>query len=98
MWKFDLAALDNPTSNVEIDQQEKIEVFPNPTNALVEVQLPSTEQWNISILNPLGQTIHSAKHNDNTFRFDMSNLAKGIYLFSFQKEGSTTIMKKVQKN
>jgi len=98
MWKFNLMALDNPTSNVEIEQEESIQIFPNPTSTFVEVQLPNADEWNITVLNPLGQTISTSRNNGDTFTFDMSKMAKGIYLFSFRRDGGATIMKKVQKN
>lgn len=73
------------TSTQEHPWSPLIQVFPNPTNGLVNIafDLPETVNVNAEIVNALGETIlkfSPQKVKQGTLRTDLSNFGSGIYL------------------
>lgn len=62
-----------------------LNVFPNPTNTLINVTLDTDKPADVRILNANGQEVAIAKSTGkNTYQADMSNLAAGIYFVTVQ--------------
>lgn len=59
-----------------------VNVFPNPADNIVEVQLEGEfgKQFNISLLNMNGQIISDEVIKTSSTKIDVSNLASGIYI------------------
>ena len=80
-----------------IDQLEHINIFPNPTSDLLNVELRfDTElDYRISIVNSLGQTVRDLgtySANNFTKSLDLSNLGTGVYFVSINTaEGQNNI-------
>lgn len=67
-----------------------IQVYPNPTNGLLNIEGQGTML--ISISNLLGQTLQETKAEDNT-TLDMSRFESGMYLIRIETENGVTIQK-----
>ncbi len=74
-------------ANISIDEYLKnsIKIFPNPTSDIVNVSLKtdSQELGQIEIYNTIGELMYSNSLNlklgDNSFQFDVSAFASGVY-------------------
>ena len=76
---------------VEIEDNDNIQIFPNPTKNIFHIRGDNITQ--IEILNLSGSLIFK---NNSTTRIDMSNYKNGIYLVRI-KDGNQTIVKKLVK-
>ena len=65
-------------------------VYPNPTNGLLNIEGQGT--MHISVSNLLGQTLQETIANGNT-TLDMSRLEAGMYLIRIENENGVTIQK-----
>ena len=80
------------TSNTMLSN---LSFFPNPTNGLVNVQLPNfnadEKEIKIEVFNYIGDNIYSEhiKSNRNNFSIDLQGHAKGIYLTRININGET---------
>ena len=67
-----------------------INVYPNPTNGLLNIEGQGT--MHISVSNLLGQTLQETTANGNT-TLDMGRLEAGMYLIRIETENGVTIQK-----
>lgn len=67
-------------------------VFPNPVSNFLNIQIPtSTEPTNLKIYNVLGKLILEKDLTQSETRLNLSSMASGIYMMSFQSaKGSKT--------
>lgn len=81
------------------NQLNNISVYPNPTSALVNIDLKEIQFNSIEfeVFTPTGQylSIQPKKTKDNQFQFDFSSLTKGIYFIKFNINHGKLITKKV---
>ncbi len=73
---------------------DNIQLYPNPSNGMVHlnINLEQEQEVKITVLNAIGEVIQTLEHKAttiNTFTFDLSNEAKGIYFFSIQTNDNT---------
>lgn len=71
----------SPTSTVEYGNDSKINVYPNPTNDYLSIEINSSKiksEASIKIFNAHGQQVYS-KANGNQDVIDVSQLSSGIY-------------------
>ena len=77
----------------------KLVVYPNPSDGLLwtEISLAEQGQWNISILNSLGQTIHQntlfLTVGMNKLTIDLQNQSRGVYLLKMTPTDGTNFEK-----
>lgn len=75
-----------------------IDVYPNPTDRMITIQLKAqkTSNFNISLWSNDGRLIYS-NIIQNTHQFqeviDLSQVAKGLYLLKIESEGQQAISK-----
>lgn len=60
-----------------------IQVYPNPANDYLTIELANNENTNISLINILGEMVLNKQIN-NSEKIELSNLSKGIYFLSIQ--------------
>ena len=61
-------------------KQNIFNVFPNPTNGLLNIELGNTEKYTVSVYNVLGQTVLSESANTISTVIDLSSFEKGVYM------------------
>ena len=71
-----------------------INIYPNPTSAIINVLVASTENTEIVVLNVVGEVVYNNNHVLNVNKIDMSNQANGVY-FVKVKSGNQVTTKKV---
>jgi|GEM_PF-3157512 len=81
------------TAVVDIDELQKFELFPNPTNGQTQIVLEFEKavDLNIRIVNVLGQVIHEESDNQvksNQYTIDMTKAAAGTYFVHLLVEGA----------
>ena len=83
--------------NVGIDEAEMSEVslFPNPASSMVTIRANGMEQVTVIDLN--GSTVMTQRVNNETFTFDVSNLAKGAYFVRITGGEGTVVRKLIVK-
>ena len=73
--------------------------FPNPTNALVTVQLANalSQQATVELLDVTGAVVTTPLNiASNTLRFDLSELADGVYFARISDAGKQVVAKVVK--
>ncbi len=73
---------------------EKISVYPNPSENIIQIDNLTTENYELKITTLLGKIVLQ-KNNSN--RIDISSLSKGIYILTV-KQGERILTKKLIKN
>ena len=69
-----------------LDKNYKI--YPNPAQALINIEFEKafSENYTISIVNVLGQTVYSKQTNDSKLQISVDEFSSGIYLVKLQSE------------
>ncbi len=70
---------------VELD----VAIYPNPTNGLINVV--GVSSGTVSVLNNLGQTVHSENLTSNHQSIDLSRLPNGVYVLHLRTEKATAV-------
>ena len=102
-FRFAYSVYTKDTSyHLKIDENhltsDEITVFPNPTNDVINV-LFSNNRHDLNIYDIMGRKIQNfniENSSDKSLKVDISTLPQGMYLFIFNKGGST-ITKKIIK-
>ncbi len=82
----------------ENNSDNSIYIFPNPTNALVNIK-SNTEIKRVELLNVTGQIILSENTKGTSHQLNLEAFAKGIYFVKIYNEnGSATLKKLVTKD
>ena len=77
-------------TDIEENTDKNIDVYPNPTNGLLNIEGQGT--MHISVSNLLGQALQETTASGNT-TLDMSRLESGMYLIRIESENGVTIQK-----
>tara|TARA_B100001059_G_scaffold198171_1_gene203925 strand:+ start:1052 stop:1999 length:948 start_codon:yes stop_codon:yes gene_type:complete len=91
---YDSEVLSSNTATYE----NNINIYPNPANDHIAIDfgnLDNVEDWNIKIINILGQEVLS--HPINTDKINVSELSKGVYYIKIS-DGMSQIDRKFIKN
>lgn len=110
LWKFDSDGCfeqnpcNMPSAVAPLSTGEGLGVrlFPNPANNTLTLQIsthlsPLTSQLSYSIQNSIGQTLLTAPINDTQMTIDVSQLPKGVYIFTIREENNVLQYKKLVK-
>lgn len=89
-----------PVSRAQ-DKAQFVACYPNPTSAIVRVQLENlnTQHLSIRVLNPLGQEVLSGwetYRNQEGLELDMSQLSSGIYTIYLEFSGNRYVTKVIK--
>ncbi len=72
---------ENPTTTIETSSSNLVNLFPNPSNGLVNLQIPKVFQnGQLSIYNASGQFIKQEVINAQNQTIDLSSYSKGVYI------------------
>ncbi len=93
---FGPEAIFNPESPVGISEiNERVaNVFPNPATSVLTIEYDNAP-YQISLFNSLGVLVHSAISNNESFKFNVGQFNKGLYLIRIKDSENITITKKV---
>jgi hypothetical protein len=100
---YEFIAGDGVTDVETVENNKFINVFPNPSSDIFNVELDGfSGDLQISLTNHLGQTIYTGKINNpgggfNSTQLDLSNELDGIYYLNIV-DGDQTLVRKLVKN
>lgn len=84
------------TTDIATFDENRVSVYPNPTNGMVILQLPDSWQLNqIDVLSPSGDLVKSM--SGDTHSFDVSELSKGLYLLRISTSNGMIYHKLIKK-
>ncbi len=81
----------------EISKTLNVEVYPNPTNGILNIKNNSDSKITATIYNQLGQQLNSLELKSNNNQINFNNFNKGIYFINLTDE-KNTITKKIILN
>ena len=85
-WYGEILSYDPPPLSIsDIAMNTTIQVYPNPTTNLVNIQSEFTIK-SITVYNIAGQVILNESTDNTTYRVNTSNFDTGIYLFRIETE------------
>jgi len=87
-----------PTSFVSVDEYDlsaAMNVFPNPANDYVDVQLGTENAEFITLMDMTGKVVQSQSMTNNRIRLDVNGLGAGVYLVTIQTQEGTKITKRL---
>jgi surface protein len=96
-WTFvgdTLNCLGVGVENVALEEQTPFNVYPNPTNALLYVEMPSVEavQQELIMYNVQGQLVFSKTISQNKEAIDVSSFKSGIYLLRIGEKSKRVVV------
>ncbi len=82
----------DPTGITNKAFQNNISVFPNPSNGVFSVSVPSAKTYTLEVTDLTGRVIRTENVKGNT-QLDLSGNAKGVYMLKITSEGISGIQK-----
>ena len=80
------------------DWEYEISIYPNPATTVLNLASTGTSDFELSILDITGKIIKSEKMFEQTFTFDVSDLASGMYMLRLvSQDGASKIVKFVKR-
>lgn len=80
------------------DWKYEISIYPNPATTVLNLSSTGVYDFELSILDMTGKVIKAEKMLDQTFTFDVSDLASGIYMLRLvSRDGASKIVKFVKR-
>ena len=85
----------NPISTgIEVIKENIFNVYPNPTNGLITIEIEDALKYELLIFNVLGQSVYTNLISGINNNIDLSHLDKGVYTIEL-KEGNDVYSEKV---
>ena len=83
--------IDHTTSITELNNSNFIQVFPNPSNGIVNIRNNLTTSTQLIILDSRGRKVLEESIGSSEKQIDLSECAKGVYYARFKSENHITI-------
>ena len=82
-------------TNVSVDQNEKntIIVYPNPSNDVINIEHPYSEEVFINLFDINGRLLHSIRTTDSNIQIPVHQYAIGVYFLSTESNKSYSVEK-----
>jgi hypothetical protein len=78
---------------------ERIRVFPNPASDALNIEgLDYGQEYELNLINSIGQTVLSTKINESNAKIDVSNLSSGMYQLVLKDARSVRVQKLLIEN
>jgi hypothetical protein len=85
----------------ELNQLLSFQVYPNPFNSNLEIQLPESVSWShpadLTLYNTLGQIIETHHFTERFNSLQLDDLNRGMYLLRISHQGKTATRKVTKK-
>lgn len=94
----DIISIQVETNPFVPDWEYEISIYPNPATTTLNLSSTGMSDFELSILDITGKVIKAEKMLDQTFTFDVSDLASGIYMLRLvSRDGASKIVKFVKR-
>ncbi len=84
-------------STNDIEKEELIEIFPNPSNGIINITLKKAGNYNVDILDTKGRLI-SQRNFEKNIQIDLTKELKGLYLIQISSNEGNQTIRKIVKN
>ncbi|MCF8298104.1 MAG: T9SS type A sorting domain-containing protein [Saprospiraceae bacterium] len=81
----------------EIQKENKIQISPNPSNGIFNVDINIEKEGEIIIYNSLGENIYQSNFSSHQFEIDLSSKPNGVYLIKFICEDFVGVKKIIKQ-
>ena len=95
-WTLPIESM-SPQKETEQGQTDAIQLHPNPTNGMIEIQSNNLNIKQIELYDIFGKLLMEKKANESTVTLDVSPYAKGMYLLRYTLSDDTQQTKKIIK-
>ncbi|RLD63552.1 MAG: hypothetical protein DRI84_09520, partial [Bacteroidetes bacterium] len=96
LWILDTMFVNNSTSiNDNINIQNNIAVFPNPTSDKIHITSQGETIESISIYGIQGVSLKSYRVDSKCFTMDVATLSSGVYLLQIVPEKGAPLIRKI---
>lgn len=94
LWDY-INKLNCVTTVNDLDNENNVSLYPNPTNELIHINMSLTQNENItlSIINTLGQSVMQKHINGEHDTIIVSDLKSGVYFMKFTYNNKTVLKK-----
>ncbi len=86
-----------PTGNKEIQNKIAVNVFPNPTKDVLNVELPDAQNAQLTLVDINGRVLLIKQLTEKSNKINIAHLSKGIYNVQIQANGQS-VSKKIAVN
>ncbi len=83
--------------NIFNNNNNKIVLYPNPTEGLISIINYAKEKYSVSMYDCSGKLIENFSRCEGTTKIDMINYAKGVYFIKIFSSSSTFVRKVIKK-
>lgn len=87
----------NPATEIRTETSKQFLVFPNPFNAFILVEYPSTDSYSVTFTNLIGQVVYSKTRVTGNLRIDCSDLQSGIYVLTIKSDYGIVTQKMIKR-
>lgn len=84
-------------STEEITLENKLNIYPNPSNGIFNVEGYGDHATSIIVLDALGRKVLDKVISESTTIVDLTNMKQGVYLFNIVENGEQTLRKVILK-
>jgi hypothetical protein len=85
-----------PVEEILFDELSIIQVFPNPTNDIIQIKGINPEGWKFSIMNTSGMIVKSHQLTENGL-IDLSYLSNGLYFLELKNKDQIVVKKVIKE-
>ncbi|RXJ43792.1 T9SS type A sorting domain-containing protein [Gelidibacter gilvus] len=86
------------TLSVSQFENQIVKLYPNPVSNRLYLQFPDSENYNLKLVNALGQVVLMKKNAASSLELDVSALTNGMYFLNVSSESRTSETLKFIKN
>jgi hypothetical protein len=86
-------SISNDASSLDVE----INIYPNPSNGILNIELGTVENTSLIITNALGQIVLNEKVNKELFSLNLSNFSNGVYFIQVLNNNKTIKAQKIIK-
>jgi len=84
-------------SGINISSANGINVYPNPTSGILNVELAKLDETSWKLVNVTGQVVLEGNSSDDRFSVNMENLSPGVYVLNIQQNDKVFTKRIVRK-
>ena len=81
------------TLNLESSSRQILNIYPNPTQNILNIVFPSRERYDLFFFDSNGRLVDNTKHEGISLKKDISNYNKGFYYVIIQSESNTSFVR-----
>lgn len=80
----------NPGVSVHEEAFSTLQIWPNPSNDVINISLEGSKQYSVALYNSVGQKLGTTNNHAGIAQIQVSNLSAGVYFVEISVEGNTT--------